>query len=134
MFSALKRDSCYTNSFDFKAYQCNRHLISDYNVILNKNSLPQEELIGSNAHTYIWKSDCRIVRSVCYNITFNSVNCFLDNLRKLITFYFIATRIVISSQTEGIYIDFRNRRRRLSLRVSIVFFTWTKRLIDYEGR
>ena len=53
---------------------------------------------------------------------------------KLITFYFIATRIVISSQTEGIYIDFRNRRRRLSLRVSIVFFTWTKRLIDYEGR
>ena len=68
------------------------------------------------------------------NITFNSVNCFLDSLRKLITFCFIATRIVISSQTEGIYIDFRNRRRRLSLRVSIVFFTWTKRLIDYEGR
>ena len=53
MFSALKRDSCYTNSFDFKAYQCNRHLISDYNVILNKNNLPQEELIGSNAYTYI---------------------------------------------------------------------------------
>ena len=52
MFSALKRDSCYTNSFGFKAYQCNGHLISDYNVILSKNNLPQQELIGSNAYTY----------------------------------------------------------------------------------
>ena len=53
MFSALKRDSCYTNSFDFKAYQCNSRLFSDYNVILNKNKLPQEGLIGSKAYTYI---------------------------------------------------------------------------------